>query len=39
MKNLLAAFLISLLWYVGGGGLYVCVDTAGVLYKKSNCPG
>ncbi len=22
----------------GSGGLYVCVDTAGVLYKKSACP-
>lgn len=22
----------------GAGGLYVCVDTAGVLYKKSACP-
>ncbi len=22
----------------GGGGLYVCVDTSGVFYKKSTCP-
>ncbi len=22
----------------GGGGVYVCVDTAGVMYKKSSCP-
>jgi hypothetical protein len=22
----------------GGGGLFVCVDTAGVLYKKATCP-
>lgn len=22
----------------GGGGLFVCVDTSGVLYKKSTCP-
>lgn len=22
----------------GGGGLYMCVDTSGVLYKKSACP-
>ncbi len=22
----------------GGGGLYVCIDTAGVMYRKSSCP-
>jgi hypothetical protein len=22
----------------GGGGLYVCIDTAGVIYKKAACP-
>jgi hypothetical protein len=22
----------------GGGGLYVCVDTSGNMYKKSSCP-
>ncbi len=22
----------------GAGGLYVCIDTAGVMYKKSSCP-
>ena len=22
----------------GGGGLFVCIDTAGVMYKKATCP-
>ncbi len=32
------ATLTALATSAGGGGIFVCVDTAGVLYKKSTCP-